>query len=130
MQLPFLQEVLDEFTLIPIVVGYAGSGSVSEVLEVLWGHEETLIVISSDLSHFLDYEAAQARDKKTCEAIKSLSVESIGNEDACGRQPIKGLLVSALKHKLSVTTLALCNSGDTAGDKDRVVGYGAWKLNE
>jgi len=126
--LPFLQKVLDDFTLIPIVVGDADSESVSEVLELLWGGEETLIVISSDLSHFHDYKTAQLRDKKTCQAIENLSPELLSYSDACGRNPIKGMLVSALKHHLTVTTLALCNSGDTAGDKERVVGYGAWML--
>ena len=127
-ELPFLQEVLDDFSLIPIVVGDADSQTVSEVLELLWGSEETLIVISSDLSHFYDYKNAQQRDKATCQSIENLSPELINYDDACGRNPIKGMLVSAQKHNLTVTTLALCNSGDTAGDKDRVVGYGAWVL--
>tara|TARA_R110001592_G_scaffold282102_2_gene549759 strand:+ start:6127 stop:6945 length:819 start_codon:yes stop_codon:yes gene_type:complete len=127
-ELPFLQEVLDDFRLIPIVVGDTDAPSVSEVLELLWGSEETLIVISSDLSHFHDYKTAQQRDEVTCQAIESLSPELINDDDACGRNPIKGMLVSAQKHHLRVTTLALCNSGDTAGDKARVVGYGAWAL--
>jgi len=127
-ELPFLQEILDDFSLIPIVVGDADSQSVSEVLELLWGSEETLIIISSDLSHFHDYKNAQQRDTATCQSIENLSPELISYDDACGRNPIKGMLVSAQKHDLTVTTLALCNSGDTAGDKDRVVGYGAWVL--
>ena len=129
-ELPFLQEALDDFTLVPIVVGNADSQSVSEVLEMLWGDDSTLIVISSDLSHFLDYNTAQKRDEKTCESIENLSPNSIDYDDACGRNPIKGLLVSAKKHCLSVTTLVLCNSGDTAGDKNRVVGYGSWVLTK
>jgi len=125
-ELPFLQEIIGNFKLIPIVVGNADSKSVSEVIESLWGDEETLIVISSDLSHYLDYRTSQLRDKKTCQAIVNLLPESIKHDDACGRNPIKGMLVSAQKHHLTATTTALCNSGDTAGDKNRVVGYGAW----
>tara|TARA_R110001592_G_scaffold113322_1_gene312365 strand:+ start:10992 stop:11789 length:798 start_codon:yes stop_codon:yes gene_type:complete len=127
-ELPFLQEVLDDFSLIPIVVGDADGQAVSEVLELLWGSEETLIVISSDLSHFHEYKTAQQQDEATCQAIETLAPELINYDDACGRNPIKGMLVSAQKHNLRVTTLALCNSGDTAGDKNRVVGYGAWAL--
>jgi len=129
-ELPFLQETLDDFTLVPLVVGEADSQSVSEVLELLWGDDRTLIVISSDLSHFLDYNTAQKKDKKTCESIENLSPNSIDYDDACGKNPIKGLLISAKNHELSVTTLALCNSGDTAGDKNRVVGYGSWILTK
>ena len=109
-------------------MGDADGQSVSEVLEHLWGSEETLIVISSDLSHFHNYKEAQQRDEVTCQSIETLSPELINFDDACGRNPIKGMLVSAQKHNLTVTTLALCNSGDTAGDKARVVGYGAWAL--
>lgn len=131
-QLPFLQEVFEEFTLIPIVVGDADTESVSEVLETLWGDEHTLLVISSDLSHFHNYQTAQQLDKSTCTAIESLQPEAIGYDDACGRNPIKGLLLSAQKHHLSATTLALWNSYDSAGntlaDKTRVVGYGCWML--
>ena len=125
-QLPFLQAVLDNFTIVPLVIGDSDSKNVSEVLEALWGGEETLLVISSDLSHFLDYDTANSRDKLTCIAIEQLLPESINDEDACGRNPIKGLLVSAKKHKLNTTTLSLYNSGDSAGDKNRVVGYGSW----
>ena len=108
------------------MIGDTNSKCVSEVLELLWGEKETLIVISSDLSHFLDYDTAISRDKQTCIAIEQLLPESINDEDACGRTPIKGLLVSSKKHKLHATTLSLYNSGDTAGDKHRVVGYGSW----
>jgi len=127
-ELPFLQEVLNDFSLVPIVVGDADAQSVSEVLELLWGDQHTLVVISSDLSHFLDYETAQRRDRATSDAIEKLDFDGIEKEDACGRNPVKGLLVSAQKHGLKAATLALCNSGDTAGDKSRVVGYGAWVL--
>jgi len=128
-QLPFLQTLLTDFKLIPLVVGDADSQTVSQVLEELWGNEETLFVISSDLSHYLDYSSAQQQDESTCHAIESFSPESIKYEDACGRNPIKGLLVSAKKNKLAIKTISLRNSGDTAGDKQRVVGYGAWVLS-
>ena len=129
-QLPFLQEILDDFTLVPIVVGDASTESVSEVLETLWGNESTLILISSDLSHFHNYQMAQQLDNSTCSAIETLQPDDIGFDNACGRNPIKGLLHSATQHNLSVTTLALWNSYDSAGhspeDKSRVVGYGCW----
>jgi AmmeMemoRadiSam system protein B len=129
-QLPFLQEILDDFTLVPIVVGDASTESVSEVLETLWGNESTLILISSDLSHFHNYPTAQQLDNITCSAIEMLHSENIGFDNACGRNPIKGLLHSAKQHDLAATTLALWNSYDSAGrspeDKTRVVGYGCW----
>jgi len=129
-QLPFLQEVLDDFTLIPLVVGDTTTQEVSEVIDQLWGGDETLIVISSDLSHFHDYETARIIDSKTCAAIESLDIKAIAHESACGRNPVNGLLASAKKRNMKVTTLDIRNSGDTAGTKDRVVGYGAWMFEE
>ncbi len=128
-QLPFLQQVLHRFTLVPLVVGDASADEVSEVLEQLWGGDETLIVISSDLSHYHDYETARAMDSNTCRAIEQMNPDAIQYEQACGRNPVTGLLRSAAKHGLNVTTLDLRNSGDTAGDKNQVVGYGAWLFN-
>ncbi len=125
-QLPFLQEVLDEFSLVPLVVGDTNADEVSAVLEQLWGGEETLIVISSDLSHYHDYNTARAMDSETCEAIENLDPTAIHYDQACGRNPVTGLLLAARKHGLNATTLDLRNSGDTAGDKSSVVGYGAW----
>ena len=125
-QLPFLQQVLDDFTLLPLVVGDASDRDVHEVLEAVWGDDETLIVISSDLSHYHDYATAQRMDNKTREAIENLDGKHIHYDQACGRNPVLGLLLSARKHHLKVTTLDLRNSGDTAGNKDQVVGYGAW----
>ena len=125
-QLPFLQETLNDFTLLPLVVGDASSTEVHEVLEAVWGGDETLIVISSDLSHYHDYHTAQQMDSATCQAIENLDPDHIHHEQACGRNPVLGLLLSARKHHLKVTTLDLRNSGDTAGSKDQVVGYGAW----
>lgn len=125
-QLPFLQRTLDAFTLLPLVVGEASAGEVAEVLERFWYDEHTLFVISSDLSHYLDYETCQRVDHVTCQAIETLAGDLIGNEQACGRYPVRGLLLTARRHHLKPVTLKLCNSGDTAGDKRRVVGYGAW----
>ena len=128
-QLPFLQEILDDFSLVPLVVGEASAEDVSEVIDTLWGDEETLIVISSDLSHYHDYNTARAMDTKTCHAIENMNPSDIHYDQACGRNPVTGLLVAAKKHGLQVTTLDLRNSGDTAGDKSSVVGYGAWALS-
>lgn len=124
--LPFLQHILKSFTLVPLVVGEAAPAEVGEVLERLWGGEETLIVISSDLSHYHDYATAQRLDRETCRAIEACNPGGLGYESACGRHPVAGLLHIAAKKKLTVKTLDLRNSGDTAGNKDRVVGYGAW----
>jgi len=129
-QLPFLQEVLDEFKLIPLVVGDTSAEEVQQVLELLWGGKETLIVISSDLSHYHNYATARSMDKQTCNAIENLDFRAIDHEQACGRNPVIGLLQAAQQHKMKVTTLDLRNSGDTAGNKDQVVGYGAWMFEE
>ncbi|MDH5388311.1 MAG: AmmeMemoRadiSam system protein B [Gammaproteobacteria bacterium] len=129
-QLPFLQQVLDEFTLLPLVVGDASDVDVHEVLETVWGGDETLIVISSDLSHYHDYNTARTMDAATCSAIENLDGHQIHYGQACGRNPVLGLLLSARKHNLKVSTLDLRNSGDTAGDKNKVVGYGAWAFEQ
>ncbi|HGG58945.1 MAG TPA: AmmeMemoRadiSam system protein B [Gammaproteobacteria bacterium] len=128
-QLPFLQLALDEFTVAPFVVGDAPAELTARLLEALWGGDETLIVISSDLSHYLDYDAARERDEQTARNIESLHGERIGPHDACGFAPIRGLLAVARRKGLAVERVALVNSGDTAGDKQRVVGYGAYVLH-
>ncbi|MCK5640614.1 MAG: AmmeMemoRadiSam system protein B [Gammaproteobacteria bacterium] len=125
-QLPFLQQVLNNFTLVPLVIGDTTKEEVSEVLEQLWGGPETLIIISSDLSHYHDYETARKMDSATSRAIESLKPADIHYDDACGRNPISGLLVIANKLGLQAETLDLRNSGDTAGSRDSVVGYGAY----
>ena len=130
MHLPFLQTVLASFTLVPLVVGDASDAEVADVLEQLWDGPETLVVISSDLSHYLAYAAACARDARTCDAIKAFAADRIGHGDACGATPVRGLLVAARRHGLQVTTVDLRNSGDTAGDRLHVVGYGAWTFTE
>ncbi len=129
-QLPFLQLVLDRFKLVPLVVGDADSEEVAEVLERLWGGAETLIVISSDLSHYHDYRTSQQMDRATSEAIVTLHPEAIGYEDACGRIPVQGLLNLVKRLGLQGELLDLRNSGDTAGPRDQVVGYGAYAFKE
>lgn len=127
--LPFLQTVLADFTLVPLAVGEATPEEVAQVLDRLWGGEETLIVVSSDLSHFLPYGEAERSDRATAQAILHLD-SHLGGEQACGAYPINGLLLAARRHGLSVHLLDLRNSGDTAGDHSRVVGYGAFALTE
>ncbi len=128
-QLPFLQSVLPDFTLLPLAVGMATPEEVAEVLEVLWGGEETLIVISSDLSHYLPYAAAQRVDNGTVQAILELR-QPVEHDHACGGTPISGLIVAARQHHLTPHLLDLRNSGDTAGSHDQVVGYTALAFTE
>ncbi len=127
--LPFLQRVLEHFTLVPLAVGHATPEAVGEVLDRLWGGPETLIVVSSDLSHFLAYATAQQVDANTCRHILQLDTH-IHPEQACGAYPINGLLLAARQHGLTPTLLGLCNSGDTVGDRSRVVGYAAFSFSE
>ena len=126
-QLPFLQTVLEDFTLVPLIVGDADGEAVSAVIEAAWG-PDTLIVVSSDLSHYLDYGGCQQRDRSTTALIEDMQAERIGPYDACGAYPIRGLLKTAQRHGWRVRTLDLRNSGDTAGDRSRVVGYGAYEF--
>jgi AmmeMemoRadiSam system protein B len=123
-QLPFLQAVLQDFKLLPLAVGDATARQVAEVLEALWGGPETLIVISTDLSHFLSYGAAQTVDQQTVQSILALDGR-LTHQQACGATPLNGLLLAARQHQLQAQLLGLCNSGDSAGDKNRVVGYAA-----
>jgi AmmeMemoRadiSam system protein B len=124
-QLPFLQAVLESFSLVPLIVGDADAGDVSRVIEAVQS-DDTLVVISSDLSHYHDYATCQARDRATSELIENLDDHDIGPYDACGVYPIRGLLQSARRHGWQAHRLDLRNSGDTAGDRSRVVGYGAY----
>lgn len=124
--LPFLQEVLGTFTLVPLVVGQCDGRDVAEVLDRLWGGPETLIVISSDLSHYHDYETARRLDAATTRAIEHLDVDKLGAGSACGRVPLRGLLLAARRHGLEATAIDVRNSGDTAGPREEVVGYGAY----
>ena len=123
-QLPFLQCVLGEFTLLPLAVGMASAEAVAEVLDHVWGGEETLIVISSDLSHYLPYTTAQQIDTETVQSILQFKLP-IEQAQACGNIPINGLILTAQKHHLKPRLLDLRNSGDTVGSRDHVVGYAA-----
>ena len=127
--LPFLQQVIDDFKLIPIVVGDASKEEVADLLEKLWGGDETLVVISSDLSHYEPYERAQAIDARTNAKILNLDATLQENE-ACGCRPVNGLLQLAKQRGYTVNAVDVRNSGDTAGNRDRVVGYGAWEITE
>jgi AmmeMemoRadiSam system protein B len=129
-QLPFLQTVLGNFTLVPLAVGDAGADDITQVLDVLWGGPETRFVISSDLSHYFDFQTARRLDQATAKAIEALKPGGIGEERACGRMPICGLLQAACRHGLRARTVDLRSSGDTAGPRDKVVGYGAFAFEE
>jgi AmmeMemoRadiSam system protein B len=125
-ELPFLQTVLAQFRLVPLLVGEAAPEEVAQALARLWGGTETLIVISSDLSHYHAYETAKRLDAATAATIERGDWAQLGSSNACGFLPIAGLLVETARCGLKAQRLALCNSGDTAGDRERVVGYGAW----
>jgi len=127
--LPFLQSVLGRFRLVPVVVGDATAEEAARLLDTVWGGPETLIVVSSDLSHYLAYDAARARDRGTSSAILDLD-STLVPEDACGAAPINGLLVAARRRGLAAELVDLRNSGDTAGDRSRVVGYAAFAFGE
>ncbi len=124
--LPFLQETLRDFAIVPLVAGDVAVEDVAEVLEVLWGGDETLIVVSSDLSHFRDYETAQRLDRATSQAIEALKDGDLERGQACGYLPICGLLQVARRCSLRAAVVDRRNSGDTAGPRDQVVGYGAY----
>lgn len=128
-QLPFLQVLLGDFTLTPLVAGDASPQHVASVLADAWGGEETLILISSDLSHYHSYERAQQIDRATSTAILNRSTQLSG-EQACGAVCINGLAQLARDKQMNVSEIARLNSGDTAGDRARVVGYGAFALHE
>jgi AmmeMemoRadiSam system protein B len=126
-QLPFLQVTLEHFALVPLAVGEASASTVAAVLEACWGGPETLIVVSTDLSHYRDYESARRADTATARAILDRE-ESLRDEQACGCRVLNGLMRVARAHDLRVEELDLRNSGDTSGDRSRVVGYGAFAL--
>lgn len=128
-QLPFLQRTLKNFTLVPLLVGLAKPDDITTILEHLWDGPETLLVISSDLSHYHNYATAKKMDQQTSNAILTLKPENISPEQACGSLSIIALLKCAREHHLQATCIDLRNSGDTAGSKDSVVGYGAFHFN-
>ena len=123
--LPFLQVQLNRFKLIPLVVGDATASEVADVIRTYIDLDDVLIIVSTDLSHFLDYKQAQQTDRQTSELICDKFTEIKGHQ-ACGSRPLNGILKLAKEQDLQVEELAVCNSGDTAGDKSRVVGYGAY----
>lgn len=126
--LPFLQVLLGEFSIVPLLVGRDSFEGIRQVLDALWGGPETLIVVSSDLSHYHDWATASRLDAETARAIEALRPESIPEDGACGRLAIGGLLAAARDRGLSARTVDLRNSGDTAGSPDKVVGYGAFAV--
>ena len=128
-QLPFLQETLNDFKIVPLVVGDTDSELLAQMILKYSEDDQTLIVISTDLSHYHDYKTSCELDLLTAEAIESLSPELLSPEDACGAYPLRGALLAATKSAWQVHRLDLCNSGDTAGDRARVVGYGSWMVN-
>ena len=129
-ELPFLQALLPSFAVVPLAIGDAKVQDVAEVLRRLWGGPETLIVVSSDLSHYHDYDTARRIDAATAAAIERAEWENLGPDQACGFLAVAGLLAETSRRRLAPQRLALCNSGDTAGGRDRVVGYGAWMVAE
>jgi hypothetical protein len=127
-QLPFLQVVLGSFSLVPLVVGRAPPAEVAGVLDRLWGGPETLVVVSTDLSHYHSDDQARWMDKATAAAIESF--RPVDGEQACGAAPLNGFLLAAQARGLGVRRTALATSGDTSGDRHRVVGYGSWVFFE
>jgi len=125
-ELPFLQQTLADFTVVPLVIGEASDEAVAKVIDRLWGGDETRFVISSDLSHYYDYEAACELDRFTAQNIERAAPEEITGQHACGYVPIRGFLHAAQRRRLGGQTVDLRNSGDTAGPRDQVVGYGAF----
>jgi AmmeMemoRadiSam system protein B len=128
-QLPFLQMLFEDFTLLPLSIGSATPPAVAAALAETWGGEETLVLVSSDLSHYLTYDAARELDAATTAAIMRNDTTLTG-EQACGCVGINGLSFLARQRNLSSAEITRCNSGDTAGDRNRVVGYGAFAFHE
>ena len=127
-QLPFLQTVLTDFTLLPLVVGHASPDQVAEVIDACWSGPETIVVVSTDLSHYHRYTDAVRLDARTAAAIVASRPDAIGTSDACGAGPLRGLLMAGSERSVDIEQLDLRNSGDTAGDRQKVVGYGAFAL--
>lgn len=128
-QLPFLQKLLIDFSIVPILVGDVSSNYVAEIIEECWDDKSTVFVISSDLSHYLPYDEAVEKDLETTKAILEYNVHQFGYNSACGGPALTGFLLAANKHHLQSHLVACCNSGDTAGDKSQVVGYGAYSFS-
>jgi hypothetical protein len=125
-QLPFLSAVLGDFAVLPITVGRVDAAAVADVIDAFLGQPDSVVVVSTDLSHYDGYETAVARDRRTADAVVAGDATGIADDDACGASALRGLLVAARRRGLTTTLLDLRNSGDTAGDRRRVVGYGAF----
>jgi AmmeMemoRadiSam system protein B len=125
-ELPFLQVLLASFRVVPLLVGDVTPEGIAQMLSQLWDRPGTLIVVSSDLSHYHDYETARRLDAATAAAIEHGDWASLGPHQACGSRAVAGLLLETARRGLKIQRLSLCNSGDTAGSRDQVVGYGAW----
>lgn len=128
-ELPFLQHALGPFTLIPLLVGDASPEQVAAVIDAVLD-ARTLLVVSTDLSHYLDDQSARIRDRASAEAIERFDFDRLGPEDACGFSALNGALCAGRRKKWRIKRLDLRNSGDTSGDRSRVVGYGAWALSQ
>jgi AmmeMemoRadiSam system protein B len=126
--LPFLQRALADFTVLPLVVGRASAETVAAVIDAAWDEPDTIVVVSTDLSHYLTHDAAARRDRTTAAAVVNGALDEIAPDDACGAYPLRGLLTAARARGLTVELLDLRNSGDTAGARDRVVGYAAFAV--
>lgn len=129
-QLPFIQELFLDFSIVPLLVGDTTADEVAAALEIVWGEPDTRVIISSDLSHFHDWETARRLDRETAEAIVALRPEALREDSACGWAAIAGLLVAARRRGMHSDAVDLRNSGDTGGPRDRVVGYGAFLFSE
>jgi AmmeMemoRadiSam system protein B/AmmeMemoRadiSam system protein A len=129
-ELPFLQHRLGEFSLVPLVIGEIGTERLAEIIEALWGGDETLIVISSDLSHFLTADEAERTDLATADAIERADGAGLTGRQACGHRPLAAFLACAARRGMRITRLALTHSGAVTGEDSRVVGYGAWMAHE
>lgn len=128
-QLPFLQRVLGAFRALPLVVGRTAPEAVASVLDALWGGPDTVVVVSTDLSHYHDYQTARARDRRTADAVVDGRVDSIAGDDACGAPALAGVMLVARRRGLTTRVLDLRSSGDTGGPRERVVGYGAFAVD-
>jgi len=126
-ELPFLQAIYGDLPIIPLLFGFTSARAIAAVIAEVWS-DETLLVVSSDLSHYEDYEAARAHDMRTAESIEAFEESVIGPADACGHLAARGALIEAKRRGLTIERIDLRNSGDTAGDKQSVVGYGAWAI--